>query len=92
MGFNTSTWGSINPNQGPLTTGIIWSPYNANGSGGADQGAQINLANPEDNGVTLMSDDQTKQRNLDGTVAYYVTITSLSGSNPTDFTLQGGGF
>jgi hypothetical protein len=90
MGFNTSTWGTIGGGQ-TLTTGIIWSPWNAAQTGGADQGAQINEANPENVGVTLQSENQTKGRNLDGTVVYWVTVTNVSG-NPTDFTLQGGGF
>jgi hypothetical protein len=93
MGFNTGTWGTINPGQ-TVTTGIIWSPYNSSDTGGSDQGAQINLAGPQDGGVALVSTDQTKQENEDGTIAYYVTVTYNSAGNDqaADFILQGGGF
>jgi hypothetical protein len=94
MGYNTSTWGTIAPGQ-TITTGIIWSPFNANQSGGSDQGAQINLANPESNGFSLSNTAQMKQRNLDGTVVYWVTVTCTGlggGGSAIDFTLQGGGF
>jgi len=97
MGYNTSTWGSIAQGQ-TLTTGIIWSPWNAAMTGGVDQGAQINLAGPENPGSTIESTDQIKQLNPDGTVAYWVTLTCTQASVPaggqliTDFILQGGGF
>jgi len=92
MGFNTGTWGSISAGQS-LTTGIIWSPFNGNGTGGADMGAQINLAGPEDVGCTLISTDQTKEVNPDASVAYFVTVTCTQSAIPsTDFILQGGGF
>jgi hypothetical protein len=93
MGFSTGTWGSINPGQ-TIQTGVIWSPFNANMTGGADQGAQINLVSSEDAGVALVCNDQTKQKNEDGTIAYFVTVTYNSAGNnlPANFILQGGGF
>jgi hypothetical protein len=88
MGFNSSGWGTITSGQPPIVTGIIWSPYNADKTGGSDQGAQTD-------GFSTTSFDQTKQINPDGTVAYFVSVSCASqiGVNEKiDFGLQGGGF
>jgi hypothetical protein len=95
MGFNFPSWGSITSGGGPVIAGIMWSPFNADGTGGSDQGAQINLAFAQTDGFSTQSVDQTKNINPDGSVAYFVTVscTSLIGINETiDFGLQGGGF
>jgi hypothetical protein len=95
MGFNSSGWGTITSGQPPIVTGIIWSPYNADKTGGSDQGAQINLAFAQTDGFSTTSFDQTKQINPDGTVAYFVSVSCASqiGVNEKiDFGLQGGGF
>ncbi len=58
--------------------------------GGADRGAQYVMANPLNPGGLLLTDDQSKARNNDGTVTYFVTVRNIGGLT-TNFNLQGGG-
>jgi len=96
MGYNNNNWGTIKPGK-TVKTGIIWSPFNGNNTGGSDQGAQVNLAFPQTGGAALISSNQTKSLNLDGSVAYLLTVTSTADDadgvdNTVEFGLQGGGF
>ena len=58
--------------------------------GGEDRGAQLALPHPLNPGATLQANDQTKARNTDGTIAYFVTVRNI-GSSTTNFNWQGGG-
>jgi hypothetical protein len=57
---------------------------------GEDRGAQLALPHPLNPGGTLQANDQTKGRNSDGTITYYVTVRNI-GSFTTNYNLQGGG-
>jgi hypothetical protein len=59
--------------------------------GGADRGAQSIHADPLNPGGALQVNDQTKVRNNDGSITYFVTIRNI-GSVTTNFSLQGGGY
>jgi hypothetical protein len=48
------------------------------------------MANPLNPGGILQVNNQTKERNNDGTVTYWVTVRNI-GNVTTNFTLQGGG-
>jgi hypothetical protein len=82
MAFNNLGFGTIGAGQ----TQRWW--YRL--SGGADMGAQYCMAHPLNPGGSLQVNDQTKQRNNDGSITYWVTIRNI-GSLATNFTLQGGG-
>jgi hypothetical protein len=58
--------------------------------GGQDQGPQLATGHPLNPGGTLQVNDQTKARNSDGSITYWVTVRNIGGFT-TNFNLQGGG-
>ena len=58
--------------------------------GGSDLGAQYCMANPLNPGGCLQVSDETKCRDDDGSITYWVTITNI-GNVTTNFHLSGGG-
>lgn len=58
--------------------------------GGGDHGAQYAMANPLNPGGTLLTFDQKKGRNNDGSVTYYVSVRNV-GAVATNYNIQGGG-
>ncbi|MEP7010144.1 MAG: hypothetical protein ABJC13_07460 [Acidobacteriota bacterium] len=81
MAFNNVGFGTIAPG-----TSQRWF-YSF---GGTDHGAQYCMANPLNPGACLQVNDQTKCKNSDGTITYWVTIRNI-GSFTTNFNIQGGG-
>jgi hypothetical protein len=59
--------------------------------GGADHGAQAIGGQVLDPGVCLQASDQTKCKNVDGSITYWATLQNIS-TLGTNFALQGGGY
>lgn len=81
MAFNNVGFGTISPGQ---TQRWFYT------FGGADRGAQYCMAHPLNPGGSLQVNNQTKTRNNDGTITYWVSISNI-GSVTTNFSLSGGG-
>jgi len=82
MAFNNVGFGTIASGQ----TQRWWYKYGGSG----DRGAQYCMAHPLNPGGSLQVNNQTKARNNDGTITYWVTIRNI-GSLATNFSLSGGG-
>lgn len=82
MAFNNVGFGTISP--GAVQRWFV-------SFGGGDRGAQYIGANPLNPGGSLQMSDQTKTKNNDGSITYWVTIRNIGGVT-TNFNLQGGGF
>src|SRR5262249_34696092 len=59
--------------------------------GGADHGAQFIGGQVQNPGGSLQMSNQTKCKNADGSITYWVTIQNI-GNVGTNFALQGGGY
>ncbi|MGJ8664129.1 MAG: hypothetical protein ACSHWU_10770 [Marinicella sp.] len=81
MAFNNVGFGTLAPG----ATQRWWYSF-----GGSDKGAQYCMAHPLNPGGDLRVTNQTKKRNNNGTITYWVTIRNL-GSVTTNFSLSGGG-
>jgi len=77
-------WEAFNGSMNAGETQYWWYTF------GSDQGVQLALANPFGYNAQLISSNYGKQRNSDGSVTYYVTVTN-NGPEPVTFDLQGGG-
>jgi len=82
MAFNNVGFGTILPGHSQRW----WYKYGGSG----DKGAQFCMAHPLNPGGVLRVTEQTKARNNDGTITYWVTIKNI-GSLTTNFSLSGGG-
>jgi len=82
MAFNNLGFGTIAPG----TAQRWW--YRRNN--GEDFGAQYCMANPLNPGGSLQVNDQTKVKENDGSITYWVTIHNIGGVT-TNFNLHGGG-
>jgi len=82
MAYSGVGFGTLGAGQ----SGRWWISY-----GGGDHGAQSIHANPLNPGACLEVNNQTKCRNNDGSITYWVTITNISGF-ATNFNLEGGGY
>ena len=82
MSYNNVGFGTIAPG----TAQRWWIKHGGNG----DRGAQYTMAHPLNPGGSLQVNNQTKKRNNDGTITYWVTIRNI-GDLTTNFSLSGGG-
>jgi hypothetical protein len=82
MAFNGVGFGTL----GPGSTTTWWYKYGGSG----DKGAQYAMAHPLNPGGSLRVTNQTKKRENNGTITYFVTIRNI-GSVTTNFNLSGGG-
>ena len=85
MAFNQLGAATIAPG-GAFTWGVVGAP-------GSDFGAQYVAADGFFNfGGSVMTDQQTKHRDQDGTCHYRATFHNLHPSETCRFSMQGGGF
>jgi hypothetical protein len=85
MAFNQIGVGTIAPG-GAFTWGVNFGP-------GSDRGAQYVAADGFFSfGGSVMTDQQTKQRDQAGTSFYWATFHNLHPTETCRFSMQGGGF
>jgi hypothetical protein len=83
MSYNVKNWAFIPAGASNVPIGFWFD------SGKSDEGAQFAEGSPQDNGGSLVTNNQAKQLDLQGLVSYSITV-SNNGSD-TWMELEGGG-
>ena len=82
MSYNVQNWGSISAHTGPIFVSYVM-------NGGQNEGAQFAQGNPQSSGAFLVSSNHEIRLN-GGKTTYLFQLTN-TGSQPTSYTLAGGG-